>query len=63
MGSRARAEYEAKYNAAAALRHLEAIYERALSSRSRSAVLNAALRSTPFGSEARHLAVHRDEVD
>lgn len=63
MGGRARSEYEAKYNAAAALRHLEAIYERALSASSRSSVHNAALSPTPFGSEARPLAIHRDEMD
>ena len=34
MGVAARAEYEAKYNSTAALRHLESIYERALRSRS-----------------------------
>lgn len=63
MGSCARTEYEAKYNAATALRHLEAVYERALSSRSRSSVLGAASSTASFASAPRSLAVHRDEVD
>lgn len=58
IGASARAEYEAKYNSAAALRHLESIYDLALRSRSVSPLPEPA----PRESESHPFAIHNEEV-
>lgn len=58
MGASVRAEYEAKYNSAAALRHLESIYDRALRSRSVSLLPEPA----PHEIESHPIAIHNEEV-
>lgn len=58
MGASARAEYESKFNAAAALRHLEAIYDRALRSCSHSPLPELTLRENQSSS----LAIHNEKV-